>query len=152
LGNKAETYYSLIMMDGDRMGAILAGDENTATTITYQQSFHPKVQKGFAGRAASQPQIRRYGDQQRAITPNRHLAISGVLNDFSQTVVRHVVEREHLGRLIYAGGDDVLAMLPVTDLLPTMQRLRHVYSGAMPGDETQDWGELSQRETLVCKG
>lgn len=47
-------------------------------------------------------------------------------------MVRHVVEREHLGRLIYAGGDDVFAMLPVADLLSAMQRLCHAYSGHDP--------------------
>ncbi|MGD8175631.1 type III-B CRISPR-associated protein Cas10/Cmr2 [Marinimicrobium sp. ARAG 43.8] len=152
LGQKAETYYSLLMMDGDKMGAILSGDENTQTVISYQQSFHPEVQKGFAQRAEKQADLKAYGGQKRAISPNRHLAISGALNDFSQTVVRHVVEEEHLGRLIYAGGDDVQAMLPVVDLLPAMQRLRHAYSGTVPEDEPVDWGELRKRNTLVCKG
>lgn len=151
LGFKAETYYSLIMMDGDHMGAILSGDGKTGTTINYQQSFHPKVQIGFVEHAARQSEIKKYGEQKRAITPNRHLAISGALNDFSQTVARHVVEEEHLGRLIYAGGDDVLAMLPVADLLSTMQRLRHAYSGTVPEDAGVDWGELRGRRNLVCK-
>lgn len=124
---KLEAYYSLIMMDGDKMGAILSGDEKTA--ISYRASFHPQVQQGFDIHAAKQPLILVYGKQKRPISPNRHLAISGALNDFSQTVVRHVVEEEHLGRVIYAGGDDVLAMLPVADLLPVMQRLRIAYSG-----------------------
>jgi len=148
---RLETYYALIMMDGDRMGAILSGDENTKTTIAYRDSFHPQVQAGFDTHAERQPLIKQYGQQQRAISPNRHLAISGALNDFSQTVVRHVVEEEHLGRVIYAGGDDVLAMLPVADLLPAMQRLRHSYSGTVPEDESVDWGELKKRNTLVCK-
>lgn len=122
-----EGYYSLIMMDGDRMGAILSGDESNA--ISYRSSFHPKVQKGFDEAAMRQPAIAAYGAQKRSITPNRHLAISGALNDFSQTVVRHIVEDEHLGRVIYAGGDDVLAMLPVIDMLSAMKRLRIAYSG-----------------------
>ncbi|MDT8407923.1 MAG: type III-B CRISPR-associated protein Cas10/Cmr2 [Methylococcales bacterium] len=151
LGGAVETYYSLIMMDGDRMGAILSGDETTQTAISYRDSFYPKVQRGFDQRAARQPELKAYGEQKRAVTPNRHLAISGALNDFSQIVVRHVVEREHLGRLIYAGGDDVLAMLPVTDLFSTMQRLRHAYSGTVPEDQDIDWGELRKRNTLVCK-
>lgn len=129
-GVKLETYYSLLMMDGDKMGAILSGDEKTA--IPYRASFHPQVQDGFDKHAAKQPLIQKYGAQKRPISPNRHLAISGALNDFSQTVVRHVVEEEYLGRVIYAGGDDVLAMLPVADLLPAMQRLRHAYSGVDP--------------------
>lgn len=124
---RVETYYSMILMDGDKMGAILSGDESNA--ISYLESFHPAVKKGFEKHAANNPAIKKYGDTKRAITPNRHLAISGALNDFSQTVVRHVVEGEYLGRVIYAGGDDVLAMLPVADMLPAMQRLQQAYQG-----------------------
>ncbi len=130
LGHAPETYYSLLLMDGDRMGAWLAGGDDYA--IGYRDSFHPQVQKGFDEHAKGSPDITRYGQQKRALSPGRHLAISGALNDFSLTIVRHVVEREHLGRLIYAGGDDVFAMLPVADLLSTMQRLRHAYSGHDP--------------------
>lgn len=145
-----EAYYALIMMDGDRMGAILAGDG--ANQIRYAESFHPDVRKGFDERAARQPLIHAYGAQKRPVSPNRHLAVSGALNDFSQTVVRHVVEEEYLGRVIYAGGDDVLAMLPVADLLPCMQRLRHAYSGTLPADRDTDWGALrGKRGELHCR-
>lgn len=128
--DRLETYYGLVLMDGDRMGAWLAGGDDYA--INYRDSFHPQVQKGFDEHARGNADITRYGQQKRALSPGRHLAISGALNDFSLTIVRHVVEREHLGRLIYAGGDDVFAMLPVADLLPAMQRLRHAYSGHDP--------------------
>ena len=149
-GIRLETYYALIMLDGDRMGAILSGDD--ANQIRYIDSFHPDVRRGFEQHAEGEPLIRQYGAQQRPVSPNRHLAISGALNDFSQTVVRHVVEEEHLGRVIYAGGDDVLAMLPVSDLLPCAQRLRHAYSGTLPEDKTGDWGDLRRtRGTLHCR-
>ncbi|MDF9391732.1 MULTISPECIES: type III-B CRISPR-associated protein Cas10/Cmr2 [Methylococcus] len=140
---RLETYYALLMMDGDRMGAILSGDDKTGTAISYRDSFHPQVRTGFDAHAARQDLIRKYGAQKRPISPNRHLAISGALNDFSQTVVRHVVEEEHLGRVIYVGGDDVLAMLPVADLLPTMQRLRYAYSGVDPEHEGGVWQGLT---------
>lgn len=146
-----ETYYSLLMLDGDRMGAILAGDSATQTAIRYRDSFHPNVQTGFDAQAAKNKALHAYGQQARAISPNRHLAISGALNDYSQIVVRHVVEHEHLGRVIYAGGDDVLAMLPTADLLSTMQRLRHAYSGTLAEDARMDWGQTrSDRDTLHC--
>ncbi len=102
-GTRLETYYSLLLMDGDHMGAWLAGGDDYA--ISYRDSFHPQVHAGF---------------------------------DFSLVVVPHVVEVEHLGRLIYAGGDDVLAMLPVAELLPAMQRLRLAYSGHDPEHEDGD--------------
>ena len=140
--DRLETYYSLLLMDGDRMGAWLSGDN----AIPYRDSFHPQVRAGFDDRASRHADLRRYGDQLRALSPNRHLAISGALNDFSLTVVRHVVEREHLGRLIYAGGDDVFAMLPVADLLSAMQRLCHAYSGHDPAHEGgRDPGGLTLR-------
>ncbi|MCX8114780.1 MAG: type III-B CRISPR-associated protein Cas10/Cmr2, partial [Burkholderiaceae bacterium] len=136
-----ETYYGLLMMDGDRMGAILSGD--AATAVTFRDSFHPDVRKGFDERAARQEMVRSYGEQRRPISPNRHLAISAALNDFSQVVVRHVVEEEHLGRVIYAGGDDVLAMLPVADLLSAMRRLRQAYSGVDPEHDGGVWRGLT---------
>jgi len=129
-GERLESYYGMLLMDGDHMGAWLAGDDQHA--ISYRESFHPQVRSGFDSRADRQPLLRAYADQLRAMSPNRHLAISAALNDFSLVVARHVVESEHLGRLIYAGGDDVLAMLPVADLLPAMLRLRTAYSGHDP--------------------
>jgi CRISPR-associated protein Cmr2 len=122
-----ENYYALILLDGDRLGAILSGDIKHA--ISYKSSFHPRVQLGFAKLAHSNPALQTYGDSKRALSPNRHLAISTALNDFSQTVVRHIVEREFMGKLIYSGGDDVLAMVSVTDLLPCLDRLRQAYCG-----------------------
>jgi CRISPR-associated protein Cmr2 len=129
--DRLETYYGLLQLDGDRMGQWLSGDN----AISYRESFHPQVQQGFDEHARGQSAIQAYGQQARALSPGRHQAISGSLNDFSLTVVRHVVEREHLGRLIYAGGDDVFAMLPVADLLSAMQRLRYAYSGHDPAHE-----------------
>lgn len=127
---RLEAYYAMLMLDGDHMGAWLAGGDDRA--ITYRASFHPDVRTGFDRLAADRPDIARYGSQKRALSPNRHLSISAALNDFSLRVARHVIEDEHRGRLIYAGGDDVLAMLPVADLLPAMQRLRVAYSGHDP--------------------
>lgn len=131
--DQLEAYYALLLMDGDRMGQMLSGDP--AYAISYRDSFHPQVHKGFDAHAARNPAVKAYGAQKRALSPGRHLAISGALNDFSLTVVRHVIEEEYLGRVIYAGGDDVMAMLPVADLLPAMQRLRNAYSGVDPAHE-----------------
>lgn len=140
-GQRLETYYGLLMMDGDRMGAWLSGEQ----AITYLESFHPQVREGFLREAERQPRLQAYAGQARALSPNRHLAISAALNDFSLHVAPHVVEEEHLGRLIYAGGDDVLALLPVADLLPAMQRLRDAYAGT--ASEVRNGSQLQ-----LCKG
>ncbi len=141
-----ETYYSLLLMDGDRMGAWVSGTDDEYA-ITYLESFHTQVRNKFEKHTAQSAELKRYAEHKRPLSPGRHLAISGALNDFSLTVVRHVVEEEYLGRLIYAGGDDVFAMLPVADLLPAMQRLRHAYSGHDPAHEG-GYGKSKGRLTL----
>ncbi len=147
---RLETYYALLLMDGDHMGRILSGDPTFA--ITYQESFHPQVRRGFDSRAQANPQLRNYGAQKRALSPNRHLAISGVLNDFALHVVPEVIEGEHLGRVLYTGGDDVMAMLPVADLLSAMRRLRCAYGGEDPQQAHVNWRDVRHQATgLVCK-
>lgn len=122
---RLETYYGLLLMDGDRMGALLTEGSGTR----FLDSFHPTIRKQFERRAGGNERLRQYGDTPRPPSPGRHMAISGALNDFALHVVPHIVQREHLGRLIYGGGDDVMAMLPVADLLPAAARLRDAWSG-----------------------
>ena len=128
-----ETYYALLLFDGDRMGEWLAADSRFAAT--YIDSFHPIVSEGFGKRARENPRLRDYANTRRALSPGRHLAISGALQDFSMHVARHVIETEYGGRLLYAGGDDVMAMLPADELLGAAHRLRNAYSGR--GDERE---------------
>lgn len=128
LGVKPEAYYALLQLDGDHMGAWMSGTE-----ADYQRSFadswHPQVRESVRQKFGGQPDMRRYMDASRPMSPARHAAISCVLNDFSTHVARHVVEDVFKGKLLYAGGDDVLAMMSVDDLLPAMLLLRAAYSG-----------------------
>lgn len=52
---------------------------------------------------------------------------SKALDEFSRTVIALVEAPEALGRVIYAGGDDVLALLPVTTALDVAERIRIAY-------------------------
>jgi CRISPR-associated protein Cmr2 len=52
------------------------------------------------------------------------------------------VEGEHDGALIYAGGDDVLAFLPLHKVLPCAQRLANDFKTAMKSWTVLDNGEL----------
>lgn len=126
LGKKAETYYALLQMDGDHMGAWLSADRDK--TLPHRQSFHPQIQAGLQ-RFSGDPNFQKYAESLRAANPARHMAISDALNNFAVTLAPAVVERQYHGRILYAGGDDVMAMLPVADLLPAMAALRAAYSG-----------------------
>jgi len=115
-------------MDGDRMGAWMAGNE-TEYQRRFVDTWHPQVRTTVTQRFGSAPEIKRYLESFRPASPARHAAISAVLNNFSTHVARHVIENVFKGKLIYAGGDDVLAMVSVDDLLPAILLLRAAYSG-----------------------
>ncbi len=132
LGEKPETYYGLILMDGDRMGAWLAGSE-ADYQLPYSRTWHPQIRAGLAQHIrAGGGALARYPDEMRPVSPARHMAISAALNSFALQFARLIVEDLGKGKLIYAGGDDVLAMVSVDDLLPVMTLLRLAYSGVFP--------------------
>ena len=132
LGQRPETYYGLLMMDGDRMGAWISADPDLACEVN--ASFHPQIRQGGDSRFGHDANFAQYANEKAAATPSRHMAISDALNHFAMHLAPYVVEYCHAGRVLYAGGDDVMAMLPVDDLLPAMAALRAVYSGVEPAD------------------
>lgn len=150
LGTKPEAYYALLSMDGDRMGAWLSGDKGFA--IPYGASFHPAIRAGMQERFSAHQALNAYLQAPRAVSPARHMAISGALNDFSSVIAREVAEREYMGRILYAGGDDLLAMFTASDLLPAMRRLRLAYSGQPPQEGEDPAGMQFRRGFVYRKG
>ena len=144
-GQRPETYYALIQMDGDRMGAWLAGNEEQYQ-LRYRDTWHPQVRSQVDRFAEHDQTLHDYLTARRPPSPARHAAISRALNDFSIHLARYVVEECVKGKLLYAGGDDVLALVAVDDLFDAMQLLRLAYSGLAPHDTMrlgERIGELS---------
>lgn len=130
---KPEAYYALIQMDGDRMGGWLAGNEDDYK-LAYRETWHRRVKNHVTRITADFPEIKAYLDTKRPVSPGRHTAISQALNDFSTHLARYVVEECCKGKLLYAGGDDVLALVAVDDLFDAMQLLRLTYCGIAPSE------------------
>jgi len=130
LGGKPETYYALILLDGDKMGAWLSGQESEG--LETRQVFHPQIRNRLDSHFTAAP-LRAYLAGQRPVSPARHMAISGALNGFALHLAQEIVENRCKGKLIYAGGDDVMALVAVDDLLACLTLLRAAYSGlALP--------------------
>lgn len=127
---RPETYYALILMDGDSMGAWLSATEKEHR-IKYSAAWHPKIRLNpdFLLDKQGNDNLNRYFEALKSASPTRHAAISQALNSFSSLIVPHIVENEHNGKLIYSGGDDVLAMASTDDVLSIIQELRMAYSG-----------------------
>jgi CRISPR-associated protein Cmr2 len=63
--------------------------------------------------------------------PAQHKAISIALTTFASKQAPAIVENDHPGRLVYAGGDDVLALLPVSDALAVADELRQALTDVL---------------------
>lgn len=61
----------------------------------------------------------------------QHQAISQALAHFAHVDVPRIVQIDYAGRLIYAGGDDVLALAPVTHALAMADALRQGLTAAL---------------------
>jgi len=141
-GHRPENYYGLILMDGDKMGQWLSGDPRLLPS--FRDVWHSNVVESVQ---SASPELLR---TPRASSPSLHRFVSSALAAFSRVFAPYVVEELFCGRLIYAGGDDLLAMVAVDDLLPCMLLLRCTYSGIFLGnkqlvwslyEEIRDWAE-----------
>lgn len=67
--------------------------------------------------------------QSRSI--QEHQTVSDALARFAEEEVPTIVQADYAGRIVYAGGDDVLAFLPVEHALPAANRLRQAFADKM---------------------
>ncbi len=94
LGNHAQPFYSLLIMDGDNMGKLLKSYDNQA--------------------------------------------ISSALLNFTQKA-KAIVEKNQ-GVLIYAGGDDVLALVSMTNAINCARELRAEYEHSFKNEQALNSG------------
>jgi CRISPR-associated protein Cmr2 len=52
---------------------------------------------------------------------DEHRELSRAMGDFCQNAVTNAIEKENLGKVVYFGGDEGLALVSVRDFLPAMQ-------------------------------
>jgi len=61
----------------------------------------------------------------------KHKNVSGALSIFAREHVPQIVQTGYPGRLVYAGGDDVLALTPLDGMLAMIDRLQRKYKGTV---------------------
>jgi len=119
---KPKKYYAVLYLDGDNMGKWLSGELLPEIQYAYNSETWGKLPEEF------KKDLQRYTPN-KILTPAVHSAISTALRNYTIEFVRKIVEEEHLGKLIYAGGDDVLAFVNLKDLFDVMEKLRWAFSG-----------------------
>jgi CRISPR-associated protein Cmr2 len=83
-------------------------------------------------------------DAQRSV--EKHRRLSSCLAVFAGRVSR-IVEEEHKGSLVYAGGDDVLAFVPLHSTLPCARQLARAFSAELSEFKVKE-GECDASPTL----
>ncbi|TVR01580.1 MAG: type III-B CRISPR-associated protein Cas10/Cmr2 [Desulfovibrionales bacterium] len=125
---EADKYYAVLLMDGDKMGRLVNGETIAAN---WSNVIHPrlveKLRSWPKGRDGYRQFWDSYLDKKRMLSPAVHAAISEALGDFALHTVPHIVEMNR-GRLIYAGGDDVCAVLPVSTVLQAARDIAIAYN------------------------
>lgn len=126
-----ENYYAVLVLDGDNMGKWLSGDNAPSlfkhlSGDSIRQFFKDKwkAPSGIDFDSENVP---------RALTPSYHAAFSEALANFASYCVVPVVNNFN-GQLIYAGGDDVLAMVPAAKALDCAENLQQTFRGLKPAE------------------
>jgi CRISPR-associated protein Cmr2 len=121
-GGGAPKYYAVIALDGDQVGRWLGGEK--APPIGDVLSA-----KATAYFRESVPDATDWLEGPRPLSPSYHLQFSEALSNFGLYCARRIVEDGHHGQLIFAGGDDVLAMVPADEAIACANGLRMAYQG-----------------------
>jgi CRISPR-associated protein Cmr2 len=99
--NNPANWYVLAAGDGDGMSEWLKGKK--------LKQYQDYIASDLSVPDSIQGTFDEFLDLPKRMGPSTHSALSRALLDFSNQLVPYLTERRYAGRLIYGGGDDVLA-------------------------------------------
>jgi len=114
-------WWVIVLADGDWMGSYISGEK----LHLYKKYFVDSV----IADANNIPELQDLLDTQKRMGPATHVGLNRALLDFSNRLVPYLTEKRFCGRVIYSGGDDVMAVLPLEDLPEYILSLRAGWCG-----------------------
>jgi CRISPR-associated protein Cmr2 len=129
-------YLAVLVMDADHMGKWLRGDMSPSL----ETALHPSMREYFVRLGAGG-----HLKAKRPVSPALHAAISEALTNFATRIAPTIVTL-HQGELIYAGGDDLLALLPTETAIVCASALEGAFRGVgSPGGAPEGyWREHTE--------
>lgn len=118
-----DKYYSVLLMDGDKMGDLINGETIEAC---WQDVIHEDLVKNIKNGKLEIPHLKEFLPKKRTMNPALHAMVSDALNNFARFGVQPAIKAAG-GRLIYAGGDDVCAVLPLEQALNAAYKIQEAY-------------------------
>lgn len=120
--SKPDKYYAVLALDGDEIGKWLSGEK----TPRVREVITDESVEWFEAKMPRES--REWLAGHRPLSPGYHLQFSEALANFGLHCARRIVEH-HGGRLVYSGGDDVLAILPADEAIACAIGLRKAFQG-----------------------
>ena len=116
-----QKYYAVLLMDGDNMGKWLKGEKMPLIGGL----IHPQVKNLLItySEGEEKKNLQTLFCKPHPMSASFHQAFSRRLGEFALNKVKKIVE-DHYGKLIYCGGDDVLALLPTDFVLPCAKEIQ----------------------------
>lgn len=130
-----EKYFAVLAFDGDEIGKWVSG-EKTPTFKTQLADYTDSSRVQRQGvleyfERSSNPDFQKFLSTNRPLSPSYHLQFSEALGNFALQCAAAIVSG-HQGRLVYCGGDDVLALLPAGRALECARDLNRAFTGQAP--------------------
>jgi CRISPR-associated protein Cmr2 len=138
-GNNPTDWYVLAAGDGDGMGNWLKGEG--------LQPYDRYIPDALKLKLDQLPQellkpFQKFIKEQKRMGPATHSALGRALLDFSNQLVPYLTEERYAGRLIYGGGDDVLAYTNLWEWDSWLWDIRQCFRGEKDaGDEFDNAGD-----------
>ncbi len=133
--DSSEKYFAVLAFDGDEIGKWVSGEKTPPFSTQLADYWDGnQTQKLGARTYFERPEFGGQGDAgsflnaQRPLSPSYHLQFSEALSNFAGLCARPIVKAYH-GRLIYSGGDDVVALLPADKAIACGEALRTAFQG-----------------------
>ncbi len=121
--NSPADWWVIVLADGDGMGQYVTGRKLKSYQAYIDETavdIPPEQQATFAELL----------DTRKRMGPATHVGLNRALLDFSNRLVPYITEQRFCGKVVYSGGDDVMAVLPLADLPEFLLSLRAAWCGS----------------------
>ncbi|MGF1588850.1 MAG: type III-B CRISPR-associated protein Cas10/Cmr2 [Pleurocapsa sp.] len=138
-GKNPTDWYVIAAGDGDSMSEWLKGSKLKPYQEYIPQELINKIDRFPDG--IKQP-VTEFLNVQKRMGPATHSALSRSLLDFANQLVPYLTESRYAGRLIYCGGDDILAYTNLWEWDKWLWDIRQCFKGQEdPGNEFDNEGD-----------
>jgi CRISPR-associated protein Cmr2 len=110
-------WWVIVLADGDGMGKYVSG--------TKLKSYKDYLIEDAIDLSQIQTEdFNQLKQTKKRMGPATHVGLNRALLDFSNRLVPHLTEDRYCGKVVFSGGDDVMAVLPLADLPGYLRSLR----------------------------